>query len=176
MKKLLVIGLAAAFALALVGCGSQEEPAPEEGQEVGMPNPWTEAASAEEAATNAGIGSFEVADNIGLGPEFPLGDPYYQSMSGIAEVQYTPDGYEVSVRKGTVTGIDLSGDYTEYPESWTQDVGGIEVKCMGFETDSASNISWGTDTGYFSVVFFSEGGENIGLTAEQVEQLVASVK
>ena len=50
MKKLLVIGLAAAFALALVGCGSQEEPAPEE-EEVGIANPWTEAASAEEAAT-----------------------------------------------------------------------------------------------------------------------------
>ena len=175
MRKLLIIGLAAAFALALAGCGSQEEPAPEEEAEVGMANPWTEAASAEEAGQNAGVGTFDVADNIGLGPEFPLGDPYYQSMEGIAEVQYNPDGYKVVVRKGTMTGIDLSGDYNEYPESWTQDVGGITVECMGYEIDSASNIAWSTDDGNYCICLFSDGGENVGLTAEQVEEAVNSV-
>ncbi|MGI6220822.1 MAG: hypothetical protein ACOYIP_02940 [Coriobacteriales bacterium] len=175
MRKLLIIGLAAAFAMALVGCSSQEQPAQEE-QQAGMANPWTEASSAAEAATNAGIGTFEVADNAGLGPEFPLGEPYYQSMSGIAETQYNPEGCKVVVRKGTVTGQSLSGDYAEYPETWTQDVDGTTVTCMGYETDCASNISWGTDTGYFSVVFISDGGENYGLTSEEIPALVANVK
>ena len=177
MKKLLAIGLAAAFALTLAACGNNgNDEAVEDGAEVGMENPWTEAASADDAAQKAGIASFEVADNIGLGPQYPLGEPLFQSMDGIAEAQYTADGYKVVVRKGDTTGVDLSGDYNEYPESWTQDVDGITVECMGYEVDSASNLSWSTDSDNISVCFYSDGGENIGLTDAQVIGLVHSVK
>ena len=176
MKKLLIIGLAAAFALALAACGGSEEEEIYEGAEVGMENPWSEASNADDAAQKAGITSFEVADNIGLGPQYPLGEPLFQSMDGIAEAQDMADGYKVVVRKGNATGIDLSGDYNEYPESWTQDVDGITVECMGYEVDSASNLAWSTDSGNISVCFYSDGGENIGLTDAQVIDLVHSVK
>ena len=62
-------------------------------------NPWSEVASAEEAAKGAGIDSFEVAEDLGL----DLGENFgrtYRCMEGIAEVQLEFPASALTIRKG----------------------------------------------------------------------------
>ena len=87
MKKFLIIAMAAAFALALAGCAGQAEqgggdsgatapepaapaePSAEPSDEpmAGMANPWSEVATAAEAAQGAGVADFSVQDEVTVG-------------------------------------------------------------------------------------------------------------
>ena len=180
---LLVIALAAMLALAAcasngsgeqsedpTGSGSAEEP------QAGMPNPWSDVASAEEAAAGAGVGTFEVADNLGVS-DMTLFDPQYRCMEGIAEVDLQGGAFQVTVHKGAgFSGQDLSGDYTEYPLEWTQDCDGVEVSCRGYEEGMAAAFDWTVGDASYSVMLEGLGGEEMAVDAEDVATIVASVK
>ncbi len=197
MKKriFLSIILAAVMVSAmLAGCSSggsaapKEEPAATEAEDTvektgtadeentGLANPWTDVGSSEEAAKGAGIDSFVIAEDpvIDLGENF---ERTYRCMDGIAEARLEYPASALTVRKGTnAEDGDISGDYTEYAETWTQDVDGIEVTCFGNWEGDASKSIWNVDGMYYSIVAEGLGGDDdFGLNAERLTEMVRCI-
>ena len=146
-------------------------------ENTGVGNPWSDVESAEEAAKGAGIDSFVIADNPGL----DLGQLFektYRCMDGIAEARLEYPASALTVRKGTYAEEgDISGDYTEYANTWTQDVNGIEVTCFGNREGDAAKSIWTVDNMYFSIVAEGLGGdEDFGLNAERLTAMVNSIQ
>ena len=136
-------------------------------ENTGLANPWSDVGSAEEAAKGAGIDSFVIAEDPGL----DLGELFertYRCMDGIAEARLEYPASALTVRKGTIAEEgDISGDYTEYANTWTQDVNGIEVTCFGNREGDA----------YFSIVAEGLGGDqDFGLNAERLTAMVSSIQ
>ena len=145
----------------------------------GLANPWSDVESAEEAAKGAGIDSFVIAENPGI----DLGENFertYRCMDGIAEARLEYPASALTVRKGNSTYAeegDISGDYTEYANTWTEDVNGIEVTCFGNREGDASKSIWTVDDMYFSIVAEGLGGdEDFGLNAERLAAMVSSIQ
>ena len=191
----LAIILAAVMVSAmLAGCSSggsaapKEEPAATEAEDTvektgtadeentGLANPWTDVGSSEEAAKGAGIDSFVIAEDpvIDLGENF---ERTYRCMDGIAEARLEYPASALTVRKGTnAEDGDISGDYTEYAETWTQDVDGIEVTCFGNWEGDASKSIWNVDGMYYSIVAEGLGGDDdFGLNAERLTEMVRCI-
>ena len=132
--------------------------------------------SSEEAAKGAGIDSFVIAEDpvIDLGENF---ERTYRCMDGIAEARLEYPASALTVRKGTnAEDGDISGDYTEYAETWTQDVDGIEVTCFGNWEGDASKSIWNVDGMYYSIVAEGLGGDDdFGLNAERLTEMVRCI-
>ena len=146
-------------------------------ENTGLANPWSDVASAEEAAKGAGIDSFVIAEDPGL----DLGELFertYRCMDGIAEARLEYPASALTVRKGTIAEEgDISGDYTEYANTWTQDVNGIEVTCFGNREGDATKSIWTVDNMYFSIVAEGLGGDqDFGLNAERLTAMVSSIQ
>ena len=146
-------------------------------ENTGLANPWSDVGSAEEAAKGAGIDSFVIAEDPGL----DLGQLFertYRCMDGIAEARLEFPASALTVRKGTIAEEgDISGDYTEYANTWTQDVNGIEVTCFGNREGDATKSIWTVDNMYFSIVAEGLGGDqDFGLNAERLTAMVNSIQ
>jgi hypothetical protein len=146
-------------------------------ENTGLANPWSDVGSAEEAAKGAGIDSFVIAEDPGL----DLGQLFertYRCMDGIAEARLEYPASALTVRKGTIAEEgDISGDYTEYANTWTQDVNGIEVTCFGNREGDATKSIWTVDNMYFSIVAEGLGGDqDFGLNAERLTAMVNSIQ
>lgn len=146
-------------------------------ENTGLANPWSDVESAEEAAKGAGIDSFVIAEDPGL----DLGELFertYRCMDGIAEARLEYPASALTVRKGTIAEEgDISGDYTEYANTWTQDVNGIEVTCFGNREGDAAKSIWTVDNMYFSIVAEGLGGDqDFGLNAERLTAMVNSIQ
>ena len=146
-------------------------------ENTGLANPWSDVESAEEAAKGAGIDSFVIAEDPGL----DLGQLFertYRCMDGIAEARLEFPASALTVRKGTnAEEGDISGDYTEYANTWTQDVNGIEVTCFGNREGDAAKSIWTVDNMYFSIVAEGLGGDqDFGLNAERLTAMVSSIQ
>ena len=146
-------------------------------ENTGLANPWSDVGSAEEAAKGAGIDSFVIAEDPGL----DLGQLFertYRCMDGIAEARLEFPASALTVRKGTKAEEgDISGDYTEYANTWTQDVNGIEVTCFGNREGDAAKSIWTVDNMYFSIVAEGLGGDqDFGLNAERLTAMVSSIQ
>ena len=146
-------------------------------ENTGLANPWSDVGSAEEAAKGAGIYSFVIAEDPGL----DLGERFertYRCMDGIAEARLEYPASALTVRKGTIAEEgDISGDYTEYANTWTQDVNGIEVTCFGNREGDATKSIWTVDNMYFSIVAEGLGGDqDFGLNAERLTAMVNSIQ
>ena len=146
-------------------------------EHTGLANPWSDVASAEEAAKGAGIDSFVIAEDPGL----DLGELFertYRCMDGIAEARLEYPASALTVRKGTIAEEgDISGDYTEYANTWTQDVNGIEMTCFGNREGDATKSIWTVDNMYFSIVAEGLGGDqDFGLNAERLTAMVSSIQ
>ena len=146
-------------------------------ENTGLANPWSDVGSAEEAAKGAGIDSFVIAEDPGL----DLGELFertYRCMDGIAEARLEYPASALTVRKGTIAEEgDISGDYTEYANTWTQDVNGIEVTCFGNREGDATKSIWTVDNMYFSIVAEGLGGDqHFGLNAERLTAMVSSIQ
>ena len=146
-------------------------------ENTGVGNPWSDVESAEEAAKGAGIDSFVIAEDPGL----DLGQLFertYRCMDGIAEARLEYPASALTVRKGTIAEEgDISGDYTEYANTWTQDVNGIEVTCFGNREGDAAKSIWTVDNMYFSIVAEGLGGdEDFGLNAERLTAMVNNIQ
>ena len=146
-------------------------------EHTGLANPWSDVGSAEEAAKGAGIDSFVIAEDPGL----DLGELFertYRCMDGIAEARLEYPASALTVRKGTIAEEgDISGDYTEYANTWTQDVNGIEVTCFGNREGDAAKSIWTVDNMYFSIVAEGLGGDqDFGLNAERLTAMVSSIQ
>ena len=146
-------------------------------ENTGLANPWSDVGSAEEAAKGAGIDSFVIAED----PDLDLGQLFertYRCMDGIAEARLEYPASALTVRKGTIAEEgDISGDYTEYANTWTQDVNGIEVTCFGNREGDATKSIWTVDNMYFSIVAEGLGGDqDFGLNAERLTAMVNSIQ
>lgn len=146
-------------------------------ENTGLANPWSDVGSAEEAAKGAGIDNFVIAEDPGL----DLGELFertYRCMDGIAEARLEYPASALTVRKGTIAEEgDISGDYTEYANTWTQDVNGIEVTCFGNREGDATKSIWTVDNMYFSIVAEGLGGDqDFGLNAERLTAMVSSIQ
>ena len=146
-------------------------------ENTGLANPWSDVGSAEEAAKGAGIDSFVIAEDPGL----DLGQLFertYRCMDGIAEARLEYPASALTVRKGNYAEEDdISGDYTEYANTWTQDVNGIEVTCFGNREGDATKSIWTVDNMHFSIVAEGLGGdEDFGLNTERLAAMVSSIQ
>lgn len=192
MKKLVVLiaSIALLSCLALVGCasGGEATDAPSSEPVANMENPWSDCASADEAASIAG---FDVIVNEA--PDTFLGEPIdvtYRAMEGLVEVTYEYPASQVVVRKGDLALAqdgNISGVYEDYSDTWTVNLADtnvdtdinmadITLTCMNNVPDLAQVALW--NDGYVrSIQAVPLGGEdNFGLDEAALAAYVAAVK
>lgn len=146
-----------------------------------MANPWSDVASADEAAAGANVGSFAIP----LGSEISLGTideqhALFRCMDGLAEAQVDFPAVQMTIRKGTAaqaTDGDVSGDYNTYSSTWAATVGGQEVTCYGNRDGEATKTVWTAGDYCYSVTALGLGGDtDFGLSADDLEVVVAGTK
>ena len=183
MNRIAISALAAVLVLVLAGCtGGGEAPSSSEAEGggessamAGMANPWSEVSSAQEAADGAGLDSFNVEDEYTV-RDLTFFQPTFSCMEGIAQADYMGGASRLVVRKGTGMGEEeLSGDYNEYGSTWAETVGDAEVTCRGFEPEIANQVTWTLGDNVYSVLCQGEGGENFGIPADEVADIVRNV-
>lgn len=206
-KNLLIImALACAFAFALVGCSSGASSAAssdasdsasaessaaaaeesseaasssEESGQTGLANPWSDVDSAAAAAEGAGIDGFDVPEGVTIS----LGDvtfSSYRCMDGLAEAISEFPAVEMTIRKGlssVAENGDISGDYNQYANTWTQNIKGLEVTCFGNREGDATKTIWSVDDTCYSIFVQGLGGdEDYGLSADDLNSLINALQ
>ena len=137
----------------------------------GVANPWHEAATAEEAAAGAGIGSFALPQ----GAIADLGAPFaitYRYMDGMAEARYEFGASAVTARTAKIAAdgsFDISGDYNTYKYEWTETIANSPIACAGNREGDSTKTYWGEGGVAHSVVAQGLGGdEDFGLNVERL--------
>lgn len=147
----------------------------------GMANPWSEAASLEEAAAGAGLDGFSIPE----GAEISLGaiEPsVFRYMDGMAETKVEFPAVEMTIRKGLASKADvgegdISGDYNEYANTWTQNIKGLEVTCFGNREGEATKTIWQVDDTCWSINVLGLGGDtDYGLSADDLSSLINGIQ
>lgn len=180
VKKLLIVASCVAL-LCCLGLAACSGGSSEEGEgESEIANPWTDAESAEEAATVAGV-EFQAVE----APESWLGEPVsvsYRAMKGLVEVTYEYPAANIVVRKGVIdeeNAGDVSGDYNEYAAEWdaTLDDLGLSVKCFGPAPDKAAKVIWTNGDYDYAVMAIALGGEeDFGIPAADLAAYCSALK
>ena len=180
MKKIMILALALLMLLSLTACGSKntEEPAAG-GESVGLPNPWTEAASAEEAAKGAGVGEFVLPENATETTGGRVDWMSFRYMKDLAQADGGIGSAELTARKGVKhsEAEDVSGDYTSYKYGWSQEVDGTTVNCYGNEEGHMMKALWESGDFAYSLVVRGQGDihDTYGIDALAVEALVRAI-
>lgn len=132
----MILGIILISAL-FFACGSKEE-VQDDNNFVQIGNPWKDYETLAEA---------EKASGMNLGISKTVGDytaTVFRVMNGeLLEVRYTFGDSEVTVRKQSGEGQDISGDYTTYPAVKGMDLDGGSVKERTDGTVSSTVISFG---------------------------------
>ena len=143
-------------------------------------NPWHDAESLSAAAEGAGLDDFMIAEEmtIGLG-DLPAG--IYRYMDGIAEADYEFPAVSMTVRKGKASAAaeegDISGDYNEYANTWTQNIKGLEVTCFGNREGDATKTIWTVDDTCYSITAYGLGGDtDYGLSPDDLNSLINGIQ
>jgi len=143
-----------------------------------MANPWSDAASAEEAAKGAGIDSFALPE----GDIADLGEPFaitYRYMDGMAEARYEFPASAVTVRTAKIAEgdlYDISGDYNTYAHEWTENIANTPIACAGNREGDSTKTYWGEDNVAHSIVAEGLGGdEDFGLNTERLTVFVEAM-
>ena len=175
MKKLIMIVI---LALALALCGSalcEEAPA----EAVGMPNPWTDVETPDEAAEGAGVGYFMVPEDDTETAGGQVNWFGFRYMEGIAQADGAIGAAEMTVRKGLNQNTeDVSGDYTEYAFEWTVQTEDWEVSCFGNEEGRTMKAIWLSDNFSYSIMVRGQGDlyDTYGLDDETIVALVDAIQ
>lgn len=115
----------------------------------GMPNPFIDCESLEEACMISGI-DFEIPDDYDYGLT-----RVYRAMDGrMIEVIFMDGDEEVyRIRKGLVSefGEDISGDYNEYSVTTDIDCDGYSVKIFGDDKENGMTAVWNDGTYAYSI-------------------------
>ncbi len=194
-KRLAIVGASACLALILAGCASGSASSSEASASsaaasaaassepvANMANPWSDVASAEEAAAGAGIDSFSVP----LGVEISLGtieesQTRFSCMKGIAQMDSDVAAVGLCIRKGTADAAveegDISGDYGTYAHTWTQNVKGLELTCSGNREGEATKTIWTSGDYCYCILAMGLGGDtDYGLSEADLNSLVNAIQ
>ncbi len=139
---------------------------------VGMANPWSEAASAAEAAQGAGLDGFTIPEVFSCFPGEPTAAFLY--MDGMAEAILDAGDDHLLLRKGTGS-ADISGDYNMYPEERDINWKGLAIHCRGDE-GMVRTAWWSFGGNAFSLSFNTDDTTLPGLTDDQVTSLVNQIQ
>ena len=144
-----------------------------------MANPWSMAASAEEAAKGAGLDFFGVPQSGTKLSSAPLDGWEFSYMDGMAQAQGSAGAAPITIRKSTETDREmLTGDYTEYAHEWTQNIKGLVVNCAGNEEGRSSRTWWTVgDIGY-CILAIAQGDDPtaFGLGADDISSMVNAIQ
>lgn len=135
------------------------------GETVGMPNPWTDCKTLQEAGDNTGF-SITVPEKI---------DGYTQTMIQTLDKEVIQVFYEkndnsdetILVRKGTGSD-DISGDYNKYNEKTQLDINGNQIMEQG--NDGKVMLATWTDAGYTYSV------STPGISENEMENIIQQIK
>ncbi|MBR0198859.1 MAG: hypothetical protein IJQ42_01665 [Oscillospiraceae bacterium] len=157
-----------------------------DGSSISMPNPWTEADSANAAAEGAGVGYLKLPE---AGAEViggPIGWDNYRYMDLLAEANGYVGAAELTVRKGvnrpdhevSYDTADVSGDYTAYAYEWTIEAGGWQIHCFGNEEGRTMKAIWSSDNFSYCILVRGQGGlRNVyGLGSDDIAALVGAIE
>ena len=152
---------------------------------ISMPNPWTEADSAEAAADGADVGYFKLPE---AGMEVvggPIGWDNYRYMDLLAEANGYVGAADLTVRKGvnrpdhevSYDTSDVSGDYTAYAYDWTIEAGGWQIRCFGNEEGRAMKAIWSSDNFSYCILVRGQGDlrDTYGLGSDDIASLVDAI-
>ena len=146
---------------------------------IGMANPWSEVATLEEAAEGAGLEGFSIPE----GAEISLGEvklDQARCMEGLAEAVVEYPAVEMTIRKGSASIAedgDISGDYNEYANTWTQNIKGLEVTCFGNREGDATKTIWQVDDTCYSITAYGLGGDtDYGLSPDDLNSLINGIQ
>lgn len=206
-KLIVVSAIACMLALALAGCASSSSgssasqsassssasasaasaqasasstSAPASSASVGMANPWRDVETSEAAAEGAGLSIFDVPEGITMSlGKVPA--PTYRCMDGIAQATYEFPAVEITIRKGTAAAAngtgDISGDYTEYANTWTQNIKGLNITCFGNREGEATKTIWQVGDNCWSINAKGLGGDtDFGLQANDLQSLIMAMQ
>jgi len=187
MKKLLIFTVTAAMLLSLAACAQSAKPAAKpdqpaqtetadsknaqaetaETENVQIPNPWTDYDSKDDAAQAAGF-DLAVPDEIS-----GCSKKSYRVLSAAGDVMFEiiyASGEDETARICKAPGADdVSGDYNEYAETETVDVGGVRVTMKG-ENSLVKLAIW--TNGDYSYVLSVESG----LSQNDMAALVSNIQ
>jgi hypothetical protein len=151
---------------------------PDDGN-VGIANPLSTADSLKAAAEGAGVDGFSIPE----GAEISLGNVELTEaryMEGLAEAYVAFPAVDLTIRKGTSAVAedgDISGDYNEYANTWTQNIKGLEVTCFGNREGEATKTIWSVDDMDYSITVQGLGGdEDYGLSPDDLNSLINGIQ
>ena len=137
-----------------------------------MPNPWSDAASAAEAAQGAGLSSFSVPD-AGIGLTIGnLGDWTFSYADGMAQAKTTAGDVQITIRKAVLAGDgDISGDYNAYEVEWPLTLKGLTVNCAGHSQDAANKVLWTAHDDAYCIL-----ADGAGLSPDDINSLINAIQ
>lgn len=140
-------------------------------------NPWTDVETGAEAAKGAGVDTFEIPE----GTKISLGEikvDAYRYMDGIAEALVPFPAVDMTIRKGIYAGDgDISGDYNDYSNMWTETINGLEVNCYGNrEGESTKTVFISGDYAYTITAYGLGGDTDYGLKADDLNAIISGLK
>lgn len=192
MKKIAVLittAIALTFALMMAACSpaasTTSSSSGSSSAQTGIANPWSDAATAQEAAEGAGVGEFNLLAENTMVENGPVNWDSYHFMEGIAQA----DGYVgaglMSVRKGLpsaavekVDGVnDISGDYNEYDHSWELDANGTTIHCYSYEEGRTMKAIWESSDYCYAMLLRSQGDDEykFGLGDNDIKTIASSI-
>lgn len=177
MKKLTAIVLALALLLTLTACGKKQETETTESAQ--LANPWTDVNTAAEAAKGADVESFELPDDGAATSAGAVKWTGYRWMRGLAQAKGTIGSAELTVRKGfKADNGDISGDYNEYTNGWTVEVGDCIVYCYGNAEGKAMKACWENGAYGYSLNIRGQGDDagSYGVADDVIYALVTLTK
>ena len=156
-----------------------------DGSSVSMPNPWTEADSAEAAADGAGVGYFKLPEAGAEVVGGPIGWEFYRYTDLLAEANGYVGAAELTVRKGvnrpdhevSYDTADVSGDYTAYAYEWTIEAGRWQIHCFGNEEGRTMKAIWSSDNFSYCILVRGQGDlrDTYGLGSDDIASLVDAI-
>lgn len=174
-RVVIATALSLALAVPVIGCssssgGNSVNAGSVTSNTAQVANPWVDCSSLEEVESHAGF-SFSVPESLdGYGPRIlqavdgETAQAMYEDLDDLDD----PSVPVACIRKSLGEGEDVSGDYEDYPDSKTIEVGGIEVALRGAER-SWHVATWSND-GFSYAITLSDGRD-----AEWMASTVASV-
>ena len=139
---------------------------------IGLPNPWTETESLEEAIRISGI-AFDppVAEALPEGMELF----FYRAMPGTIEADYSNGKDELTIRVSMdENGYYLAGDYNTYSHEWQENVKGLTVDCLGDGKNANVAVFSTGDLGF--ALGSACGKEGAGISEDTLRSLIMGMQ